>query len=91
MVRSVLVLVVIMLLRAPTADAQSVAQECPAYAAELQRARTSLVEGHRTGAIEALRAAQRALAECIRRESDSAGAPVLLAAESCCNVTAPLG
>ncbi len=73
-------LAVTVLLTAPAAGALSVAQECPAYVAELQHARTSLVRGDRTGAIAALREAQRALAECIRRESDSAGAPVLLAA-----------
>lgn len=86
MVRSVLALVIIVVLTAPTANAQSIAQECPAYAAELQRARTSLVGGNRAGAIAALRVAQRALAECIRRESDNAGASVLLAAASSCNV-----
>jgi hypothetical protein len=75
-------LVIAVLLIAPPADAESVAQACPEYVSELQRARVSLVGGDRTGAIAALREAQHALAECIRRESDSAGAPVLLAAAS---------
>lgn len=77
-----LVVAVLVLLIAPAADAESVAQACPEYVSELQRARVSLVGGDRTGAIAALREAQHALAECIRRESDSASAPVLLAAAS---------
>jgi hypothetical protein len=80
MVRSLLVACAFALLvAAPAADAETVAEQCPTYVAEVQRARASLVGGDRTGAITALRAAQAALAECIRRESDNAGAPVMLA------------
>jgi len=73
------VFVMTVLLSSPFAGAQSTAQGCPVYVAELQRARASLVGGDRSATIAALRQAQRALAECIRRESESAGAPVLLA------------
>ena len=79
MVRSLLVACAFALLAAPAVDAETVAEQCPNYVAEVQRARASLVGGDRTGAITALRAAQAALAECIRRESDNGAAPVLLA------------
>jgi len=84
MVRSVLtaLLLASVLVTAPGAGAETIAAECPAYAVRLERARASLVGGDHTGALAALREAQRELAECIRRESDNAGAPVLLAAAS---------
>jgi hypothetical protein len=58
----------------------SVAERCPGYVAALQQAKVSLVAGDRTTAIAALRGADSALAECIRRDSDEAGGHVLLAA-----------
>jgi hypothetical protein len=80
MVRSLLVACAFALLvAAPAVEAETVAEQCPTYVAEVQRARASLVGGDRAGTITALRAARAALAECIRRESDNAGAPVLLA------------
>ncbi len=76
----VAVLVVASLVGAPAADAETIAADCPAYVAQLQSARAALVRGDRTSAITSLRGAQTALADCIRRDSDEAGARVLLAA-----------
>lgn len=52
---------------------QSVAERCPGYAGQLERARDSLIRQDRTGAVAALREAEAVLAECLRRESDEAG------------------
>ena len=57
----------------------SVAERCPGYVAALQQARLSLIAGDRMTAIAALRGADTALAECIRRDADEAGGHVLLA------------
>ena len=58
----------------------SVAERCPGYVGALQQARLSLIAGDRMAAIAALRGADTALAECIRRDADEGGAQVLLAA-----------
>lgn len=70
------------LLSVPAARAESIADNCPVYVAQLQRARDSLTRGDRTRAITALREAQVALSDCMRRECDETGERVLLAASS---------
>jgi hypothetical protein len=73
---------VVVLLAAPAMRAESVAEHCPGYAAQLRRARDLLVHGERAGAIAALRGAQDAIGECLRRDSDEDGEPIMLAASS---------
>ena len=76
--------VTIALLGLPTFPAvvlgQSVAERCPGYAGQLERARASLIRQDRTGALAALREAEAVLAECLRRESDEAGEGTFLSA-----------
>ena len=76
--------VTIALLGLPTFPAvvlgQSVAERCPGYAGQLEKARASLIRQDRPAAIAALREAQVVLAECLRRESDEAGERTFLAA-----------
>jgi hypothetical protein len=43
---------------------------CPAYSAALVAAKTSVVRGDRASALQALRRAQEALADCIRESSE---------------------
>jgi hypothetical protein len=57
----------------------TIAEQCPEYSGQLEQARNLLVRQDRTGAIAALRAAQAALGECIRRQAEQGNAPVLLA------------
>lgn len=64
----------------PALRAETVAEHCPAYAAQLRQAREMLVCGEQASAITALRAAQDAISECLRRDSDEVGEPVMLAA-----------
>lgn len=62
------------------ASARPVGDRCPAYVAHLVRARDCLTSGDQQTAIAALRDAQAALKECLRRECDEAGEQVMLAA-----------
>jgi len=62
------------------ASARPVGDRCPGYVAHLVRARDCLTRGDQQTAIAALRDAQAALEECLRRECDEAGAQVMLAA-----------
>lgn len=64
---------------ATPARSETTAYQCPDYAVRLARARNYLVRNDRAGAISALRAAQAALGECIRREAEEADQGVLLA------------
>ena len=82
MIRLTAAAALLALLTVPAARAESVADHCPVYVAQLQRARDSLTRSDRTGAITALREAQVALADCMRRECDETGERVLLAASS---------
>ena len=70
------------LLSVPVARAESIADHCPVYVGQLQSARDSLMRGDRASAISALREAQVALGDCMRRECDETGERVLLAASS---------
>lgn len=83
MIRLSLAAILVALLSVPVARAESIADHCPAYIAQLQRARDSLTRGDRTRAITALREAQVALGDCMRRECDETGERVLLAAYGC--------
>ncbi len=68
------------LFAAPSSRAQTLAEHCPAYVAELRSARDCLARGDRAGAIRALHEAQDAIGDCLRRDADDAGEITLLAA-----------
>lgn len=82
MIRFLAAAIAVALLSVPIARAESIADHCPVYVAQLQSARDSLARGDRAKAITALREAQVALGDCMRRECDETGERVLLTASS---------
>ena len=82
MIRLTFAAVLLALLGVPVVRAESIADHCPVYVTQLQSARDSLVRGDRARAITALREAQVALGDCMRRECDETGERVLLADSS---------